>query len=153
MIVAWRIYKPRHAASAFTGEGARLHGGRFNGKGTAVVYTSSSISLAMLEMLVHVQSSDLLLQYAVRGVTFEEGMVRRIVVANLPANWRGHPPPAGLQRIGDEWTAGLQSAVLQVPSVIVEGESNYLLNPKHPDFPRIGVGPEQPLGFDPRLLH
>jgi RES domain-containing protein len=153
VITAWRIHKPRHAAVAFTGEGARLYGGRFNSKGTAVVYTSSSASLAMLEMLVHMQSSDLLLQYLVRSVTFNDAMVRRIEVEKLPTDWRENPPPADLQRIGDEWAARLESAVLEVPSVIVEGESNFLLNPQHPDFPRIAIGPEQPLRFDPRLAH
>lgn len=75
-ITAWRIYKRKHSSTAFSGEGARLHGGRFNSKGVAVVYTSATVSLASLEMLVHLQSSEIMGAYAVRSVTFDDGLVR-----------------------------------------------------------------------------
>ena len=150
-ITAWRIYKPKHAATAFTGEGARLFGGRFNSKGVAMIYTSASLSLASLEMLVHLNSADLLKSYAVRNVTFDRRLVKTLRVQDLPRNWRRNPPPPGLRRIGDLWIANAESAVLEVPSTLVESESNFLLNPAHPDFRFIKLGKPKRHRFDPRL--
>jgi RES domain-containing protein len=151
-VTAWRIYKPAHAATAFTGEGARRFGGRLNSKGVAVVYTASSISLASLEMLVHLQAADVLAAYVVRNVTFDRALVKTLGVKDLPRNWRDSPPPPQMQQIGDDWTASMTSAVLEVPSVITETESNFLLNPGHPDFKHIKLGVERTYRFDPRLL-
>ena len=151
-ITAWRIYKPKHAATAFTGEGARLYGGRLNSRGVAVVYTSGSISLASLEMLVHLQSSDILRAYVLRPVTFDASLVERVAPANLPAGWRSNPPPPAVRQIGDAWVANARSPVLRVPSAVVEMESNFLLNPAHADFGRIELGGEEPFNFDPRLV-
>lgn len=151
-VTAWRIYKPRHRATAFTGEGARLFGGRFNSKGVPIVYTSASISLASLEMLVHLQSADVLRQYVVRSVTFDDALVRRLTIKDLPKSWRDNPPPRAAQRVGDDWVTAGDSAVLQVPSAVIESEHNFLLNPAHPDFRAIVLGREQAYRFDPRLL-
>ena len=151
-ITAWRIYQPKHAASAFTGDGARLFGGRFNSRGVPVVYTAGSISLAALELLVHLQSTDVLSMYQLRSVTFDVSLVTKLDPRRLPKTWRRHPAPAAVRRIGDEWIAAGKSAVLEVPSVVVESESNYLLNPAHPDFRRIVIGNAKRFRFDARLL-
>ena len=151
-ITAWRIYKPKHASTAFTGEGARRFGGRFNRKGVAVVYTAESVSLAALEMLVHLQSKQILDAYVVRPVTFDAALVKRIIPANLPPGWRDNPPPIDAQRIGTDWVACAESAVLQVPNAVVESESNFLLNPSHADFSKVRLGPEHAYRFDPRLV-
>jgi RES domain-containing protein len=151
-LTAWRIFKPRHAASAFTGEGARLYGGRWNSKGTALVYTAQSCSLAALEMLVHLQAQQILESYEVAQVVFDSALVTGLQRAKLPHDWRAYPPPLALRALGDQWAARNASAILRVPSAIVEAESNYLLNPAHPDFAKITVGPACPFVFDPRLL-
>jgi RES domain-containing protein len=152
IITAWRIYKPKHAATAFSGEGARLYGGRFNSKGVAVVYTSASESLASLEMLVHLQSAEILKEYVVRPITFDQAIIRRVGVTDLPADWRNSPPPVPAQKIGDRWVAAAESAVLQIPSAIIESEFNFLLNPSHPDFRQVRLGAQRPYKFDSRLL-
>ncbi len=149
---AWRIVKAKHAAAAFTGEGARLAGGRWNSPGTPVVYLSGSASLAMLETLVHLQSRELLKRYVLFEALFDERLVTAIEGKALPRTWRGSPPPAAVQRIGDDWFAQCRSAVLRVPSVIVPGEWNYLLNPSHPEFAAITIGPKTPVRLDPRLV-
>jgi RES domain-containing protein len=141
-----------YAAKAFTGEGARIAGGRWNSPGMAVVYTASSASLAILEMLVHLQSQELLKRYVLVEVTFAEALVTVVEPRSLGKTWRKSPPPAAAQRVGDDWLAGTGSAVLRVPSVIVPAEYNYLLNPAHPDFGKITVGPKQPVQLDPRLI-
>lgn len=151
-ITAWRIYKPKHAAAAFTGEGSRLFGGRWNSKGFSVVYTASSISLAALEMLVHLQTAEVLKRYVVRSVTFQETMITKIHLSDLPKRWRENPPPKAVQQIGDDWVASCRSAVLQVPSAVIESESNFILNVAHPDFGSIKLGRQLPYTFDRRLI-
>src|SRR5262245_31110056 len=126
---AWRIFKPRHAAPAFTGEGARLFGGRWNSKGVVVVYTSQSLALAALEILVHLHSDLVLARYQVASVTFDAEIVESLDVRQLPRNWRADPPPARFRRIGDRWVAEGTSAVLRVPSAVIDTEFNFLLNP------------------------
>ena len=151
-VSAWRIVKTKHAAGAFSGDGAREAGGRWNSPGTAVVYTSDSASLAMLEMLVHLQSQDVLKRYVLLEVTFDESLVEAVDLKVLPKTWRKSPPPLAAQRVGDTWVARGSSTVLRIPSVIVPNQWNYLLNPAHADFASIVIGPRQPARFDPRLL-
>lgn len=152
MPTAWRIVKSRHGASAFDGEGARLYGGRWNSPGTRMVYTAQSKSLAILEVLVHLQKSSVLPSYSLRAAHFGEELLERLDRLELPGDWREHPAPPALRRIGDTWVEEGRSCVLEVPSVVVEEESNYLLNPLHPDFDYITIGEPEPFEFDPRLL-
>lgn len=147
----WRIVKSRHAGGAFDGEGARRTGGRWNGKGVAVVYTAESASLALLEVLVHVGTPSLLRSYSLIAAEVDEELVERLGEADLPAAWRASPPPPALQLLGDEWVARSRSAVLAVPSVVVPWETNYLLNPAHPDFHRLLVDRPRRLDLDERL--
>ena len=151
-VKAWRIVKSKNATSAFTGEGARISGGRWNSPGFAVVYTAQTASLAMLEMLVHLQSRELLRRYVLFEVTFDEALVTAVATKDLPGTWKMSPPSAQGQCLGDAWVLGGSSAVLKLPSVIVPDEFNYLLNPSHGDFAKITIGPKQPVEFDHRLL-
>jgi RES domain-containing protein len=79
-------------------------------------------------------------------------MIERLERSRLPDGWRTYPAPSDLQRIGDEWVWSQRSALLEVPSVIVVRESNYLLNPAHPDFSSVVIGEPEPFTFDVRLL-
>ena len=151
MTVAWRIAKRSRAASAFDGEGARLYGGRWNSPGHALVYTAENVSLAALELLVHLHGSALLASYSLRPATFAAALVTRIELAALPASWNGYPAPLRLRELGDAWIAHGKSAVLEVPSAVVPSEKNYLLNPAHRDFAKIALGPAQRFAFDRRL--
>jgi RES domain-containing protein len=150
-VTAWRITKRKHARNAFSGEGAREFGGRWNNPGTAVVYTAQSQSLAALEMLVHLGSADLLEKYVLLAADFDQLLIKVLNRSDLPRNWRTDPPPAQVRSIGDEWVIGAGSAVLQVPSVLVPGESNFLLNPAHQDIARIRFGKATAFRFDARL--
>ena len=148
---AWRIVEAPFADQAFTGEGARLAGGRWNSPGRAIVYVAGSASLAMLEMLVHLGRQEMLRAYLLFEVTFDETLLATIEPEDLPTTWRVFPSPAAVQQIGDAWAAQAASAVLRVPSAVMPTEWNYLLNPAHPDFVKITIGPAQPLKFDPGL--
>jgi RES domain-containing protein len=140
---AYRIVREKFAAAAFTGEGAALTGGRWNSRGFRMVYTSASASLAALETLVHLNPA-MRFTYQLFIIEFDESLVKTISPADLLNDWREQPPPPSTRQIGDAWIKSARSAVLEVPSVIIPGESNYLLNPSHPDFSSIHIGKPQP---------
>jgi RES domain-containing protein len=151
IVTAWRITKRKHARNAFSGKGAREFGGRWNNPGTAIVYTAQSQSLAALEMLVHLDSSDLLQKYVLIGVEFDESLIKPVELSALPRNWRSDPAPPEIRSIGDDWVRAGSSAVLKIPSALVPGENNFLLNPEHQGFPRLRFGRPLAFRFDPRL--
>ena len=151
MPVGWRIVKSSRAATAFDGEGARLFGGRWNSPGHAAVYTAENVSLAALELLVHLQESSLLASYSLLPATFPASLVQIVAASDLPSGWNSWPPPPALRERGDTWLAAGKSAVLSVPSAVVPAERNYLLNPAHPDFRKVTLGAPQRFAFDPRL--
>lgn len=151
-MVVWRICKQRWSDSAFSGEGARRTGGRWNYVGTPVVYSSATLSLACLELLVHADHDDLPDDLvAVPLVVPDDASLVSINIDDLPANWREYPAPDELREIGSQWISSSQSLILQVPSAVIPQESNLLINPSHPEFPRCAVRSPLPFPLDPRL--
>lgn len=151
-VTAWRLVKTRYAATAFSGDGARQYGGRWNSVGVAVSYASGSAALATLEVMVGVQSSALLGTYSLCGVSFDDELVEDLPPDRLPADWRNHPPAPSTQAIGDSWAEAGHSLVLRVPSAVIPFEPNYLIRPTHPDIARLRVLAPEPYIFDPRLI-
>ena len=150
MLRVWRIVTARFADTAFSGEGARRYGGRWNRKGVPLVYTAGSQSLAMLEMLV--QDEPLRARYLVIPTDIPADLViGRIGSEQLPADWRDSAALEILRALGTDWAASMTSPVLAVTSAVVPAETNYLLNPRHPDFLRIKVGEPEVLVTDLRL--
>jgi RES domain-containing protein len=149
--VAWRIIQRRFVKTAFTGEGARLFGGRWNSPGRMVIYAAQSQALAALEILVHLDSEKLLSQYLAIPVTIAPDLIERLPASSLPKNWRAYPAPRSTRAIGDAWLGRATSPVLQVPSIVIPSESNFLLNPDHPQFTKLQIGKPVPFLFDPRL--
>lgn len=151
MLTVWRLVTARFADTAFSGEGARLYGGRWNRKGVPLVYTAGSQSLAMLEMLV--QDQPLRARYVMIPATLPRNLrVERITAADLPSDWRELASREHLQQLGSEWATRKSAAVLAVPSAVIPSETNYLLNPLHPAFSRIEIGPHEEFVTDLRLL-
>jgi RES domain-containing protein len=150
-VTCWRLTKRKHAAAAFTGEGARLYGGRWNSPGVPMIYTAETQSLAALEMLVHLDAPALLDRYVLMEVQMEENLVLRLDPKDWPKDWRQSPPPARLREIGDAWIEAAKSAALRVPSALVPGEGNFLLNPRHENFAQVRIGKALPFHYDPRL--
>jgi RES domain-containing protein len=151
MLRIWRLVTARYAATAFSGEGARLYGGRWNRKGVPMVYTAGSQSLAVLEALV--QDQPLRARYLMIPAILPKSLnIERVAAERLPANWRSLATREELQAIGGEWAKARSSAVLAVPSAVIPAETNYLLNPLHPQFGRIEIGDTQELVTDVRLL-
>lgn len=125
------------------GKGAAITGGRWNSKGKAMAYTASCGALAVLEYLAHVKGlpSGLMMMLIEVPDTLEIERVRAV-----PAD------PAAFLRIGDEWVDSRSTSVLEVPSVLVPRQKNYLINPAHPLAGAIKVIERNPFAFDSRLL-
>lgn len=153
MQTVYRIFKTKHRAGWSDGEGSFRFGGRWNSPGTRVLYTASSLSLATLELFVHLNSEALLAAYSFASIAIGEAAVERVEeLAELPANWEVLPPPEDTQRIGDEWVASGTGLVLSVPSAVLPVERNYLINVGHPDFSKLGRSRPEPFVIDHRLI-
>jgi RES domain-containing protein len=152
-MLVWRIVAERHAERVWSGDGARRWGGRWNPPGTAVIYSSTTLSLAALELLVHLDP-DLAPEGLVAAAAELPPEVSPLALQpeRLPDGWRFYPAPSVLRELGAEWIRGADSVALAVPSAVIPSESNVLLNPAHPDFSRLRMHPPEPFAFDPRLL-
>ncbi len=142
---AWRLAAKRFAA--LDGAGARLYGGRWNRRGQSVVYSSENLSLAVLEVIVHLELAleDFPADYVKIAIEVPDALeLERI--EKLPRT------AARTREIGASWYDSGKSVGLLVPSVIVPEEHNVLLNPRHPQFESIKALPTKPFRFDPRLL-
>lgn len=150
-VVAWRIIQRKVAKFAFTGEGARRFGGRWNSPGRAIIYTAQSLALATLEILVHVDSHQLLQDYVAIPVTVPQHLIVKVDDSALPNNWRAYSGAKATRTIGDAWVSQGVSPVLQVPSAVIPAECNFLLNPSHKNFGKLHIGKSRRFQFDPRL--
>jgi len=152
MIPAFRICATRYSPTAFSGEGAKIAGGRWNSAGLPVVYCSSSLSLATLEILVHLEEPEILAHhFSFFEVGIPKELIETLNPAKLPPGWRAETTFPQTSALGDAWIRSMKSAVLSVPSAVTPGEVNFLLNPRHPDFGKIRIGEMQRFEPDPRL--
>lgn len=134
---------PRHSLTAFSGEGAFRVGGRWNSLGVRVVYTSSSVALAMLEVLAYRKAMKPLSPRHLYRVTVDDEHIRWLEPAELPKDWNEYPHPESTQTLGDDWAKAEESLALAVPSVLAPLEYNVVLNCTHPNFRELEItGPE-----------
>jgi RES domain-containing protein len=152
-LLAWRLVRPAFAdpAAAFSGEGARRYGGRWNAPGRPVVYASLNLSLAALETLAHADRRRFARDYVAFEIRVPHHLILELRDEDLPDDWRARPVSAGARAVGDAWLAAHASAALTVPSVLVPQERNLLLDPAHPRFAEVRIGAPQPFRFDERL--
>jgi len=148
----WRLIKTKYASTAFDGEGARIFGARWNSPGTRVAYAADNSALAVLEVLVHLKTGGILSSYSLVTATIPDGKVEDIDKSILPVDWNSSPVPPKVQAIGDRWMTSGTSLAFRVPSAIVPGSNNILINPQHPDFAHFAVEAIEPFAFDLRLL-
>ncbi len=150
-LALWRLSPAYHADKAMSGDGSYRRGGRWNPPGIRVIYCADSRSLALVEVLANIRRPTLLRdqQWVVIRVVVPEDLVER--PSRVPEAWRKTPYTTAPQAFGAEWVQSQRSVALRVPSVVVPGEFNYLLNPAHPQFSKIKVGKPEPFSFDPRL--
>ena len=136
-----------------SGTGAKLYGGRWNRKGTAVVYASETRALATVEFLVHVPMALTPAHYSLASIEVPDGeRVEEVRAADLPRNWRTFPAPDRLGVLGTRWALACSSLLLRVPSVVVEHEYNVLINPAHRAMDKVRILSTEPYRFDPQLI-
>lgn len=148
----YRLCAPKHAESALDGEGARLFGGRWNPRGHSMVYTSEHLSLAVLEVLVHLEPAQLRPPRVTIEIDVPERDVETLDPSALPKQWRGARAQRALQELGLAWLQEGRSLALKVPSAVLPAECNLLLNPAHPRHARLAPKAGEPFSFDPRLF-
>ena len=135
-----------------SGDGALRNGGRWSSPGRRVVYLAGSLALASLELLVRLRDSDVLKAYRKLRVGIPPDLVKAVDRQQLPADWARTSLHPATQGIGNRWLASLESAVLAVPSAVVIGEVNYIVNPGHADSCKLEPGEITDYRYDPRIL-
>ncbi len=148
-MLLYRITKCKYSADV-SGYGSRLHAGRWHSEGTSILYTSTSVSLAMLEVLAHFPPHIPAINMCLVIVEIPDKLVVGLQ-QKLPTNWQQYPAPVELQQIGNQFVTQAKNLALVVPSAIVTMENNVLLNPNHPSFSQIKIVKNSPFLFDGRI--
>jgi RES domain-containing protein len=149
----YRIVREPYSKTPFDGEGSFLFGGRWSSPGTRIAYTAEHLSLAMVEYFVHIDASDPPKDLVVVAADIPDS-VSRVVLGphELPSNWRQVPAPSGLAAIGDSFAEQRKSAILVLPSALAPSESNWLINPLHPESAEIKNRPPEQFQYDARFF-
>jgi RES domain-containing protein len=153
VITVYRLSTAQFADTFWTGQGGLHVDGRWHTSGRRIVYTAQSLSLAQLEVLVHISDRRQMPELNLAQASIpDELLIRAVDPSILPPNWRRFSPYSeATQRLGNEWLAQGKAAVLKVPSAISTAEWNFLFNPAHRDLTNILLGKPQPFAMDPRL--
>jgi len=150
-VKVYRIAKKAYIKD-LSGEGARLYGGRWNKKGTAMLYAASNRSLAAVEFLVHLPMALMPKDIAIVELSLPTYLKYKTVLAkNLSTDWHSYPANYQQADIGDQWIAENKDLILKVPSAVVQGEYNILINPNHSLFKKITISKIEPFNIDKRL--
>jgi RES domain-containing protein len=153
MASVWRLTPPQFAR-ALDGEGSRLAGGRWNSPGRRALYTSSHLSLCVLEVYVHMPlelRAELADFEAIRIEVPDSAAKSEISIKQFADLMTTRDPLVACQTIGDDWLARGSDLILQVPSVVVPEDPNLILNPAHPQMDEVFIASTRRFRFDPRL--
>ena len=148
----YRISRPEYVATALLGNGAALAPGRWNSRGVRLAYTASSVSLAMLEILGHVNREDVPEGRRMLAYEIPDAALAELPPNRWPRGWDKLPYSDAVRRVGDGFVRDGRQLALRVPSAVARGEFNVLVNPAHPQFGQIRLLADDPLALDPRLF-
>ena len=148
----FRLSRKKYA-NQLNGRGAAKYGNRWNSKGVEVVYTAESRALAMAEIIVHLNLAILPSDYMMLQIEIpSEIKIQVLNIESLSENWNVYPQYMETQKLGDEFIDAFEACVLKVPSAVVQGDFNYLINPHHPEFKKIEIINATPFPFDKRIF-
>ncbi len=151
-MIVYRLSKSRYAKD-LSGKGAEKSGGRWNSKGTALIYTSGSRALCTTEIAVHTPLGNIPIDYELISIEIPDKIiVQALKEPELPHDWKTFPHPYSTQKIGDKFVLSGKFMVIKVPSVVVQGEFNYLINPNRKDIKNIKIKSIESFHFDERLF-
>ena len=150
-----RVYRlsKRKYSSALSGKGAAKSGNRWNSKGTEMIYSAESRALAMAEVVVHLTLATLPRDFVMIEINIPDNIsLLEIKAEDLPKNWNNHPPSINTQKMGDGFIDSLEACILKVPSAVVQGNFNYLINPHHKEFKKIKILDVHDFPLDKRIF-
>lgn len=149
-MIVYRITKSKHA-SDISGTGAALYPGRWNKKGTPVLYTGKTKEIALLENIVHVPPM-ISPKLDILTIEIPDNTITKLSIEDLPENWAHFPAPTILSEIGQKWVDEGKTLALQVPSSIIHSSYNIILNCKHPRYSKVKIVEQKKFFFDSRLI-
>jgi len=151
-MIVFRLSKSKHSKD-LSGKGAEKFGGRWNSKGVALLYTSDSRALCTAEIAVHTPLGNIPFDYEVILIKIPDNIIiPELEISELPEDWKSIPHSHSTQEIGDKFIDDGKFLAIKVPSAVVQGEFNYLINPDHTDFKSISIEKTEPFTFDARLF-
>lgn len=148
----YRLSKEKYK-SDLSGIGAEKFGGRWNSKGVRMLYTSDSRALAKLEVAVRIALHRIPKNYFLTVIEIPDKSIVEYDAGLLKGKkWKNNPPIKFTQSEGDAFVGANSGLVMKVPSTVVEGDFNYLINPAHPDAKFISIVSTERFQFDMRLF-
>ncbi len=151
-MIVFRLSKSIYSRD-LSGKGAEKTGGRWNSKGFALIYSSDSRALCTTEIAVHTPLGNLPVDYFISSIEIPDHIkIKEIPVTTLPKDWNNFPHSHSTQKVGDVFILEEKFLVLKVPSAVVQGEYNYLINPNHPQIKLIKIKNVESFNFDKRLF-
>lgn len=151
-MIVFRLSKGKFR-SDLSGKGAELFGGRWNSKGVAMLYTSESRALAFAEVAIHLPITIVPKDYFLISINIpDSAKIYHLADADIPIDWRSNPHSYSTQKIGDLFIAESKFLVMRVPSSVVPGDFNFLINPNHTQFKGIEIVNMEPFEFDSRFI-
>jgi RES domain-containing protein len=145
----YRITGKKYASDIY-GSWAAMFGGRWNRKGSPVLYTGETIEIALLELIVHT-SPAIVPDLELLTIAIPDDSISEIEIKDLPDNWTNYPAPSIFAEIAQEWIASNKSIALKVPSCVIHSSRNYILNCRHPEYHQVKVIEQVDFHFDRRL--
>ena len=151
-MIVFRLTQERYKTD-LSGKGAQLAGGRWNSKGIPLLYTASSRALCVAEVAVHLPLGILPADYWLVELELPEtALIEEISVPVLPPDWKNFPHNPETKAFGDTFFLNQKALVLKVPSAVVQGDFNFLINPAHPEFQLLKILSSELFEFDSRLF-
>ncbi len=135
-----------------SGRGAEISGGRWNSIGVALLYTGENRALCTTEIAVHIPLGITPQDYYMITIELPKAKIEEIAIKDLPKNWKTFPHQQFTKKYGDDFVKRNKSLILKVPSAVVQGEYNYLINPRHKKFKAVKIVKTEPFEFDKRLF-
>jgi len=152
-MIVFRLSKTKYNKD-LSGKGAEISGGRWNSKGMPMIYTSLSRALCTVEIAVHTPLGNLPKEYNLITIEIPDHcQMTELKASKLPANWKSFPHPNSTQTVGDKFLMNSKYLGMKVPSVVVQGDYNLLINPNHRDIHNIKIVNIEPFTFDERLFN
>jgi RES domain-containing protein len=151
-----KVYRLSRAAYAadLSGRGASYKGARWNSAGIGMIYTAESRALALAEVMVHFTAAMIPPDYRMITLEFPDDLnIQHISTKDLSPDWNIFPYHASTQMIGDRFVHENKFLILRVPSAVVPGDYNFLLNPGHEDIKKVSILKSEKFPFDKRMFH